>query len=144
MSTKLQLKKFQIVLLQLYAGYRELDHALASYKPRSHTPGWDSTGYSERERKLAEREIKYLYKRIEYLKRCNYIQMVKEGEEKLLKLTSKGKYELLRLRFVEHMLMQKKQSWARKWWILIFDIPESQKNFHTRLKKLNPTLMVSN
>src|SRR3989338_5081435 len=100
MSTKLKLKKFQIVLLQLYAGYREFDHALASYKPRRRTPGWDSTGYTEREQKLAERELKYLYKRIEYLKRCHYIEKVKKGEERLLKLTAKGKYELLRLRFV--------------------------------------------
>lgn len=136
----MQMRKFQIVLLQLYAGYRELDHAFASYRPRSGTPMWNSTGYAENARRYAQKELTQLYKRIEYLKRCHYVEMVEEGDERLLKLTEKGKYELLRLRFAEHLLAQKKQAWSRKWWILIFDVPEAKKkyrNFFRRLLKKN-------
>ncbi|MBI2552103.1 CRISPR-associated endonuclease Cas2 [Candidatus Uhrbacteria bacterium] len=142
---KSKFRQFQIVLLQIYAGYRELDHALASYNPRSHTPGWDATGYAEDARKYAKRDIKRLHRHIDYLKRVGYVERVQEGEEQLLKLTAKGKYELLRLRFVEHLMQQKKELWDRKWWIVIFDIPEQMKkyrNFFRLLLKKNGFKMV--
>ncbi len=137
--------KSQILLLKLYAGYRELDHALASYRPLYQSLNTNPVLHAERGRKHAQYELAQLYRRIEYLQHCHFVELVIEGEKRLLKLTSKGKYEILRMRFVEHMMVQKKKAWDRKWRIAFFDIPESKKkyrNFFRRLLKQNEFKMI--
>ena len=143
--TKVKLRQFQIAFLKIYAGYRELDHALASYKPLIHNGMWDPTGYAEGQRKYAGQELQRLYQHIRYLQKVGYIERVEAGEEKLMQLTSKGKYELLRLRFVAHMMEEKKKAWDRKWRMIMFDIPEEiqrHRNFFRHLLKKNGFRMV--
>lgn len=97
---------------------------------------WDATGYAERTRKQAERELKRLKVHIRHLERYAYIERVKDGEGRLYRLTAKGQYEILRLRFVEHMVEQKEQKWDRKWRIMIFDILEEKRKYRDFMRRL--------
>src|SRR3989344_5227093 len=109
MSARLQLKQFQIALLELYAANKAFDGVHVPSHIRWSLGGMGPTPYNESQRKHQKWERKQLYRRIAYLKRQHYLERVKEGEELLYKLTSKAKYEILRLNFILHMKAQRKQ-----------------------------------
>lgn len=97
---------------------------------------WDTAGYVERGRKQAEYELKQLKMHIRYLERCHYVERVREGEERLYKLTAKGKFELLHLRLAEHMREQRTKPWDRTWRVMIFDVKEEMKKYRDFLRRL--------
>lgn len=73
---------------------------------------------------------------IKYLERYAYIERVREGNTRLYRLTIKGAYEILRLRFVEHMIGERKKKWDGVWRIMIFDIPEEKRKYRDFMRRL--------
>lgn len=136
MSAKSKLKGIHITLLKLFAAYQDIDDALASYRPLYPSLQYDSTYFVERGRRRAKIERRRLQQRIDYLKREHYIEIKKEKGERLVRLTSKAKYEILRLRFAEHMQIARGKRWDKKWRLLIFDVPEDQKKYRDFFRKL--------
>ena len=95
-------------------------------------------GYREREQRRIIRDRKWLRRRIQHLKRQYYIEVVQEGERKLLKLTAKGKYEILRLRFMLQMRSRSQKKWDGRLWLAMYDVPElkrAHREFFRRLLK---------
>ena len=133
MSTKVKFKEFQILLLEISAANMDPDQVhIPGYIRRS---GW-TVPYIETARKRQKLEQKKLYQRIAYLKRKHYLELQKEGEERLWKLTAKAKYEILRLQFALHMIAQKKKKWSGNFYIIVFDIPESKRVYRDFFRKL--------
>ncbi|MBI4135354.1 hypothetical protein HY477_01320 [Candidatus Uhrbacteria bacterium] len=131
-----KLTKVQITLLELFAVYRDIDDALASYRPLYSSLKYEPAYFIEKGRRRAKKEQAQLRKHIDYLKSRHYIEVKNEGEERLVRLTTKAKYELLRLQFALHMRAQRKRAWDRKWRLIIFDVPEIQKKYRDFLRKL--------
>src|SRR3989339_1228271 len=114
-----KLTKVQITLLELLAAYRDIDDALASYRPLYPSLKYEPTYFIEKGRRRAKKEQAQLRKHIDYLKSRHYIETKKEGEERLVRLTTKAKYEILRLQFALHMQAQRKRAWDRKWRLIL-------------------------
>ena len=131
-----KLTKVQITLLELLAAYKDVDDALVSYRPLYPSLKYDTTHFVEQGRRQAKQERAQLRKHIDYLKRQHLIEVKKEGDELLVRLTNKSKYEILRLQFALHMRQQRKRIWDRKWRLVIFDVPEIKKNYRNFLRKL--------
>ena len=136
MSARLQLKQFQIALLELYAANKDFDGVHVPSHIRWSLGGMGPTPYIESQRKHQKWERKQLYRRIAYLKRQHYLERVKEGEELLYKLTTKAKYEILRLNFILHMKAQRKQKWDGKFYLVVFDVPEEKKRYRDVFRRL--------
>ena len=64
------------------------------------------------------------------------MEIRREGEKVLYELTAKGKYELLRLEFVLHMHAVRQKSWNRKFYMVVFDIPEEKKKYRDFIRNL--------
>lgn len=62
------------------------------------------------------------------------------GKFKRYRLTTAGARKLARLQFVEYILPQPKKAWDGKWWVVCFDIPETEQYvrrlFQTKLSGL--------
>ena len=136
MSTRLKLKQFQIALLELYAITKDFDTVHVPSHIRWSLAGMGPSPYIERERKRQKFEQRKLYGRIDYLKRQHYLERVQEGERILLKLTSKAKYEILRLQFALHMAEQKRKPWSGKFYMAVFDVPEAMKRYRDVFRRL--------
>ncbi|MBI2552262.1 CRISPR-associated endonuclease Cas2 [Candidatus Uhrbacteria bacterium] len=136
MSTRLQLQELQIALLELQATNLKGGGIHVPSHVRWSLGGFGPVAYIERERARRKREYRRLMRRIHYLKQEHYIELVQEGEEQLYRLTAKGKYEILRIRFIQHMEDQRKQKWDRAWRVVIFDIPERLRKHRDHLRKL--------
>lgn len=132
----MQLKQFQIMLLELSAATKDLDSVHVPSHIRWSLYGMGPTPYIENQRKRQKWERKQLYRRIAYLKRQHYLERVKEGEELLYKLTSKAKYEILRLNFILRMRAQRKQKWDEKFYLVVFDVPEEKKRYRDVFRRL--------
>lgn len=132
----LKLTKVQITLLELLAAYKDIDDALASYRPLYPSLKYEPSYFVERGRRRARKEQAQLRKHVDYLKRKRLIEIRNKGEERLVRLTKKAKYEILRLQFVQHMSTQRTQKWDRKWRLVLFDVPEIQKKYRDFLRKL--------
>lgn len=133
MSARLQFKEFQIALLELRAANMDPDSIhIPGHVRRS---GW-TVPYLERERTRIKREKKWLLRRTGYLKRQHYIELVKEGEERLYRLTAKGKYEILRLEFALHMQSERHKKWDGNFYLIVWDIPEMMKKYRDFFRKL--------
>jgi DNA-binding transcriptional regulator PaaX len=131
-----KLIKVQMTLLELLSVYKDIDDALVSYRSLYPSLKYEPAYFIKKGRRRAKREQTQFRKHIDYLKSRHYIEMKKEGEERLVRLTTKAKYELLRLQFALHMRAQRKRTWDRKWRLVIFDVPEIQKNYRDFLRKL--------
>src|SRR3989338_541412 len=118
MRARLKLKQFQITLLELYAANKDFDSVYVPRHIRWSLAGMGPTPYTENQRKRQRRERKQLYRRIAYLKRQHYLERVQEGEVILYKLTSKAKYEILRLNFILHMREQRRKKWDGKFYLV--------------------------
>lgn len=136
MSVRLQLKELQIALLELEAINLKDGNIHVPSHARWSLGGLGPTAYAERERARRRREYKRLFHRIRYLKKEHYIELVKEGEERLYRLTKKGNYELARIRLMKHMEAQRKVKWDRMWRVLIFDVPERLRKHRDHLRTL--------
>ena len=136
MNARLQLKQFQIMLLELYAENKDFDSVHVPSHIRWSRGGRGAIPYIENQRKRQQWERKQLYRRIAYLKRQHYLERVKEGEEILYKLTTKAKYEILRLNFILHMRAQRKQKWDGKFYLVVFDVPEEKKRYRDLFRRL--------
>ena len=136
MSTRLRLKQFQIVLLELYAESKDFDAVHVPSQIRWSLGGMGPTPYIENQRKRQKWERKRLYQRIAYLKRQHYVERVREGEEILLKLTAKAKYEILRLQFALHIREQRAKSWNKRFYMVVFDVPEDMKRYRDVFRRL--------
>ena len=136
MSLRLELKEFQIALLELKAANMDPDSV--------HIPGYVRRGqsrlgiggYREQERRRIIRDREWLLKRLEYLKRQHYIELVKEEEKQFYQLTAKGQYEILRLQFVSHMWAQRSKKWNGNFYLAIFDVPETKRLYRDFFRKL--------
>lgn len=133
MSFQLELKEFQIALLEL--------QALKMNPDSIHIPGYVRRGgwagvYAERERRRLIKNRQYLLRRLAYLRAQHYVERVKEHEKTLYRLTAKGEYELLRLQFALHMHAQRKKSWNGKYYMVVFDIPEEMRKYRDFFRKL--------
>ncbi|MBI2552358.1 CRISPR-associated endonuclease Cas2 [Candidatus Uhrbacteria bacterium] len=145
MSIRLELMEFQIALLELQA---------ANMNPDSiHIPGYVRRGqsaiglggYRERERRRRLRDRDWLRQRIKHLKDQHYIETVKEGERQLVKLTAKGKYEVLRLQFLMQMRNPDQKKRDGRLWLAMYDVPESKRahrEFFRRLLKQGGFIML--
>ena len=131
-----KLTKVQITLLEILSAYKDIDDALASYRPLYPSLKYDASYFIEKGRRRAKKEQAQLRKHIDYLKRKHLIELKDEGEDRLVRLTSKAKYEILRLQFALHMRAQRKQAWDRKWRFVVFDVPEIKKKYRDFLRKL--------
>ncbi|OGL64758.1 CRISPR-associated endonuclease Cas2 [Candidatus Uhrbacteria bacterium RIFCSPLOWO2_01_FULL_47_24] len=131
-----KLTKVQTTLLELLAAYKDIDDALASYRPLYLSLKYKPTYFIKKGHRRAKKEQTQFRKHLDYLKSRHYIEMKKEGEEQLVRLTTKAKYEILRLQFVLHMRTQRKRGWDRKWRLVLFDVPEIQKKYRDFLRKL--------
>jgi len=80
--------------------------------------------YRELEKRRLKRE--YLLKKFYYLRDRKLIDFVEEGDRTKIVLNEKGKKRMLEYEF-ENMAIKAPQKWDRKWRVVIFDVPESQK-----------------
>lgn len=136
MSARLKLQKFQIALLELYATTKDFETVHVPAHVRRSLAGMGPSPYIERTRKQQKWERNKFYRRIDYLKRQHYLEKVKEGEEILYRLTSKAKYEILRLQFTLHMRAQKMKAWDKHFYLIVFDVPEEKKKYRDFFRKL--------
>jgi len=98
--------------------------------------GFGPTAYIERERRRRKKEYQRLKRYIAYLKEAHYLERVKEGEQTLYRLTSKGQFELLRLAFLLHMQEERSKPWNGKSHLIVFDIPEEKRIYRDFFRKL--------
>lgn len=131
-----KLTRVQSTLLDLAAAYPDIDQALETYKPLHLSLKYEPTYFVEHGRRRAKKGQAQFRKHIDYLQRKHYIELKREGDERLVRLTSKAKYEILRLQFALHMYSQRRRPWDRKWRLVIFDVPEIKKNYRDFLRKL--------
>ena|SRR3989344_4591614 len=68
------------------------------------------------------------YKTVRQLRQKGYIETPKDGRKILLKLTDKGKQELILKKLLED------ENWDGKWRIVIFDIPEKHRKLRNSLR----------
>ena len=136
MSIHLDLLEFQIALLELQE---------ANMDPESiHIPGYVRRGqsmmgiggYREREQRRIIRDREWLRRRIRHLKRQHYIDAVQEGTRQLLKLTSKGAGEILRLQFLMQMRSQSQKKWDGRLWLAMYDVPELKQMYRRFFRQL--------
>lgn len=66
------------------------------------------------------------FERLKYLKRRGYIEYFVEGKEKYIELTPKGTKRVQEI-FAEDFQINRPAKWDKKWRVVIFDIPETQK-----------------
>lgn len=136
MSARLEFKAFQIALLELSAANKDPESVHIPGYVR-HGMGGDWSGaYAERKRAQQRREHALLLRRIAYLKRQHYLEQVREEEEHLYRLTSKAKFEILRLQFAIHMREQRKRPRDGFFYIIIFDIPEHMKKYRDFFRRI--------
>ncbi|MBI2551805.1 CRISPR-associated endonuclease Cas2 [Candidatus Uhrbacteria bacterium] len=136
MSVRLELKEFQIALLELKAQNLKEGSIHVPSHVRWSLAGFGPTAYIEKERRRRKREYERLLRRIAYLKRWHYLERIKEGEERLYRLTAKGEYEILRLEFALHMQEQRKKKWDDNFYLIVFDVPEDKKQYRNVLRNL--------
>ncbi|OGL84630.1 CRISPR-associated endonuclease Cas2 [Candidatus Uhrbacteria bacterium RIFCSPLOWO2_12_FULL_47_10] len=140
MSLKLKLKQWEISLLEW-----ELAHPQEESVHVSRTRKWTSTGlgpevYAAEQRYWTRKKLvakqKMLAQRLAYLKRHHYLERVKEADHTFEKLTARGKFEVLRLQFALHMQAQRHKPWNGKFYLVVFDIPETMRRYRDFFRKL--------
>lgn len=71
--------------------------------------------------------------------REGYVELKEVGDEKVVKLTVKGRVEILKYN-LDNLEIKKPKSWDKHWRLIIFDIPEKEKVkreiFRDKLKQL--------
>lgn len=133
MGKHLGLLEFQIALLELQEVNMNPDSIhIPGYVRRG---GWSGV-YTERERSRRIRNREWLRHRIKHLKKQHYIEIKREGDRQLLKLTAKGKYEVLRLRFLLQIRARRQKRWDGKLWIAMYDVPEVKRAHRAFFRKL--------
>lgn len=136
MSIRLALKEWQIALLEIQAAGTDPESVHISSRAARSLGGIDPVAFAESKRRWQRRDYQRLLAHIRYLKRRHYLEKIQEGDKRLYRLTAKGKYEILRLRFVEHMMKAREKKWDRAWRILIFDIPEWMHKYRDFMRRL--------
>ena len=136
MSFKLELKKIQIALLELEAANLVSGSIHMPSRASRGLYAMEAEALAEKERLYRKRRHKRLLAEITYLKQQHYIEEVKEGENRLYRLTMKGEYELLLIKLGQHLDEQRKKPWDRAWRVIIFDIPERLRKYRDQLRKI--------
>ena len=136
MSFRLELKGFQIALLELKAANLKDSSIHVPSHVRWSMGGFGPTAYLKKERSRREKQYQRLERYVRYLKEQHYIERVKEGERILYALTSKGQFELLRLQFMIQMREACSKPWNGKFYLVVFDIPEEKKKYRDFFRKL--------
>ena len=134
MSFKLELKKIQIALLELEAANLVSGSIHMPSRASRGLYAMEAEALAEKERLYRKRRHKRLLAEITYLKQQHYIEEVKEGENRLYRLTMKGEYELLLIKLGQHLDEQRKKPWDRAWRVIIFDIPERLRKYRDQLR----------
>lgn len=75
-----------------------------------------------------------LRRNIKNLKRKGLVSFFEEDGETIVKITDKGKTEVLKFN-LDKIAIKRPDSWDRKWRIIIFDIPEEKKEAREILRK---------
>jgi DNA-binding transcriptional regulator PaaX len=82
----------------------------------------------------------HLRKTIDRLRKRRLVRYVKKDNETIIELTDLGKNEILRFD-LSKITIKKLHKWDKKWWLVVFDIPEKyRKNrilFRKKLKELD-------
>lgn len=136
MNARLRLQQYQIALLELCAVNRNVDSVHVPGHVRWSLGGLGPIAYIEKERVRKRREYEQFLRRIAYLKRHHYIELVKEGEQRLVRLTSKAQYEVLRLTFILHMRQQRKRPRGDVFYLIVFDVPEEKAKYRAFFRRL--------
>ncbi len=68
--------------------------------------------------------IPYLKRTLYRLNRRKLIEISKENGQEVVKLTNKGKAEMLKFS-MEELALEKPSSWNGKWWLVCYDIPKN-------------------
>lgn len=133
MNSRLELLEYQIALLELCEVRIDPDSIhIPGHIRRS---GW-TVPYLESQSKRKKAEKRKLQQRIAYLKRHHYIELIKDGEERLFQLTSKAQYEILRLNFLIQMWSKKSLSHGQVFYLIVFDIPERLAKYRATFRRL--------
>ncbi|MFA6552143.1 MAG: hypothetical protein WCT19_01430 [Candidatus Paceibacterota bacterium] len=77
---------------------------------------------------------KMAYKSLNRLCSCGLVKFVEENGKKYLRLTEKGKLELVLIEAKNFKLIKPKK-WDGKWRIIIFDIPEGRKWLREKIRR---------
>ncbi|OGE74351.1 MAG: hypothetical protein A3I07_02790 [Candidatus Doudnabacteria bacterium RIFCSPLOWO2_02_FULL_42_9] len=99
-------------------------------------------GYSGYDRKQRfEKRQKDIVKSFYYLKRYGYIQLMREGEDYVMKITKKGEDKVRRLNF-ENLTIPQTSRLRKHWWFVLADIPSNPYRrradlFREKLKLMN-------
>ncbi len=83
--------------------------------------------------------LKYKFKQIRasayYLKKRGLIEFVREDDNNVVvRITNNGK-KYLRTFDIDNMCLKKSEKWDKKWRLVIFDVPEEQKNARNALRQ---------
>src|SRR3989338_1428708 len=70
---------------------------------------------------------------VKYLQESDKIKVIRQGADKFVKLTQKGKVQTL-LRKVENSKLSPKEKWDGKWRMVIWDIPETSSNQRNQIR----------
>ncbi len=76
----------------------------------------------------------YVKRAIGKLKDRGFIEFEKNGDKIFVRLTEKGKRELLKYRLQE-AIIEKPKKWDKKWRVIMFDIKEKRKNTREKLRR---------
>lgn len=135
-STRPKLKQYQITLLELYALNKDFD---VPYRPdhiKRRLGGLDQGAHIAHQHARKKQRRTALWRRIDYLKKHHYLEVERESEEHLVRLTSKAKFEILKLQFAIHMQEQRKKPWDGNFYLSVFDVPEHMKNYRDLFRRL--------
>ncbi|HYF97713.1 MAG TPA: hypothetical protein VD770_01890 [Coxiellaceae bacterium] len=87
---------------------------------------------------------KKLSKSVNYLRQRDYVTIYQEDGKTVIKLTKNGEDKLLKYK-LDLLSVPKPKGWDKKWWMVIFDIPESHKSnrrvFVDKLKEMGFAMM---
>ncbi|MEK7607292.1 MAG: hypothetical protein AAB444_03810 [Patescibacteria group bacterium] len=92
--------------------------------------------FAERRAGRQERRKRQLYDLIRSLKRQSLLEEYRDGNEKFYRLTARGSFEACRGRLMAECERQKKVPWDGNWRMVLFDVPETKRQFRDYLRTL--------
>ncbi len=81
-----------------------------------------------------ESEHSNIAEKLYYLKKNGYILNFVEGKEKYIEITPRG-VERIRLMQERDHSIERPEIWDKKWWLVIFDVPDPKKSARDNLRR---------
>ena len=102
-------------------------------------PTWGRRVYYKNQKTRHREQAYKVTKAFYYLKARGYVELTRQGNDFLVKITQKGRKKVQRMQFIS-LAIKRPEKWDSHWWAVIADVPNEERRradlFRDKIKEL--------